>query len=99
MDYVWGILLVSVAVVSTVYLYVFVIKDLIEYRKARTEIFAFVGSYKKRCTGNNRFVVTTESLQDSFREYEISIIKKVWEELIRERLIEQDTNDQEWVVR
>lgn len=70
-----------------------------DYQKAKKEIIAFVKSYKKRCTGNNRFIVTVESLQDSFREYDVGTIEKVWLELIRLRLIEEDPYDKEWVVR
>lgn len=99
MDYVGWTLLVALVVVIGVYLYVFIFKDVLEYKKAKVEIFAFVESYKKRCTDNNRFVVTVETLQDSFREYETKIIKKVWGELIDERLIVQDPLDQEWCIR
>jgi len=70
-----------------------------DYRKAKKEIVSFVKSYKRRCRGNNRFLVTVESLQDSFREYDAKVIEKVWLELIRLRLIEQDPQDNEWCVR
>lgn len=94
----WLILLVVLSLV-VVFVYVFVIKDVSEYKKAKAEIFPFIKSYKKRCTGNNRFIVTVETLQDSFREYETKTIHKVWLELIRERLIEVDPQDNEWCVR
>ena len=32
------------------------------YRHAKDEIFNFVKSYKRRCTGNNRFVITVTTL-------------------------------------
>jgi hypothetical protein len=79
--------------------YVYVGQYWSDYWNAKREIIAFVQSYKKRCTGNNRFIVTVESLQDSFREYDIRTIEKVWLELIRLRLIEPDPQDQEWCVR
>jgi hypothetical protein len=69
------------------------------HREARKEIFAYVKAYKRRCTGNNRFVVTVPVLQDAFREYETETINKVWLELIRERIIEPDPQDGEWVIR
>jgi hypothetical protein len=78
---------------------VYVLQDWLAYRKAKGEIFAFVESYKKRCTGNNRFVVTVESLQDSFREYDTKIIEKVWQQLVDARKIVVDPQDQEWCVR
>jgi hypothetical protein len=96
--YVWIVLIVSCAII-VVYIYVYGVKDWLEYRKAKKEISAFVKSYKKRCTGNNRFVVTVESLQDSFREYDSSVILNVWMDLVNERVVEQDPQDQEWCVR
>lgn len=99
MDYAgWGLLVIMCAIVL-VYLYIFTVKDIFEYRKAKTNIFAFVESHKRKCTGNNRFVVTVESLQDSFREYETKIIQKVWLDLISARLIERDPLDQVWCIR
>jgi hypothetical protein len=95
------IAILFVILVSSVlgYLYVYVFFDKLEYRRAKKEVFAFVKSYKSRCTGNNRFEVTVASLQDSFREYDTNIINKVWLELIRERVIEQDPQDQVWCIR
>lgn len=78
---------------------VYMLQDWFAYRKAKGEIFAFVESYKKKCTGNNRFVVTVETLQDSFREYDTKVIEKVWHELVNTRRIVVDPQDQEWCVR
>lgn len=70
-----------------------------DLKQARTEIFAYVESYKRKCTGNNRFVVTVPTLQDAFREYDTKTINKVWLELIKERVIVQDPEDHEWCIR
>lgn len=70
-----------------------------DYRKAKRDIVPFVESYKRRCTGDNRFVVRVEDLQDSFREYNVEIIKKVWLDLIEMKLIEKDPVDGEWCIR
>lgn len=80
-------------------IYVYYVKDWIDYRRAKVEIVSYVKSYKHKCTGNNRFVVTVETLQDSFREYETNIITKVWLDLVHERLIEQDIQDSVWCIR
>ena len=69
------------------------------YVKAKAEIFSFVKSYKARCTGANRFVVTISELQNIFLEYNIETIEKVWLELVKEHVIEQDKNDGEWCIR
>lgn len=66
---------------------------------AREDIFEYVKAYKRRCTGANRFVVTVETLQDSFREYETVVINAVWMELVKEHVIERDPEDGEWCVR
>lgn len=79
--------------------YVYFIKDWLEYKSAKMEIEAFVLRYKRRCTGNNRFVVTVETLQDSFREYDTKIIEKVWQELVRNHVIVSDPQDQVWCIR
>lgn len=81
------------------YLYVFIVRDWYSYRQARKEIFEFVKSYKRRCTGNNRFVVTVETLQNSFRKYNTNVILNVWLELVNERVIEIDSQDGEWCIR
>lgn len=92
----FGVIVVGILIVAG---YNVIFKDWVDYRKARKEIFEFVDSYKKRCTGNNRFVVTVETLQDSFREYNTNVIEKVWQELIDKRMIVSDPQDQVWCVR
>ena len=69
------------------------------YQKAKDEIFVFVKSHKVRCTGINRFVVTVPFLQDSFREYNTDVIEKIWQELVNERVIQQDAMDNEWCIK
>jgi len=96
--YGWTITVVFV-VSLVVYVYIYMIKDWLDYRRAKRDIFDFVKSYKRRCTGNNRFVVTIESLQDSFRKYNTTVITNVWLDLVNERVIEQDSQDQEWCIR
>jgi len=88
-----------VLIVIVVWWYAYFGQYVTDYHKAEKEIIAFIQSYRKRCTGNNRFIVTVESLQDSFREYDVRTIEKVWLELIRLRLIEEDPQDKEWCVR
>lgn len=78
---------------------VYVLQDWLAYRKAKKEIFAFVESHKSKCRGNNRFLVTVETLQDSFREYDTKIIYKVWLNLIDARIIVIDPQDNEWCIR
>lgn len=99
MDWYAWVLLVAMGIIVSVYIYIYVVKDWFEYRQAKKEIFEFVKSYKRRCTGNNRFVVTIESLQNSFRKYDTTVITNVWLDLVNERVIEQDKQDQEWCVR
>lgn len=71
----------------------------LEYRKAKSAIIPWVESYKKRCTAQNRFVVTVETLQDSFREFDTPTIERVWKILIDKRAIQQDPIDNEWCIR
>lgn len=79
--------------------YVIYIHDWIEYRKARRDIVPWVESYKRRCTGNNRFVVTPAELQNCFTEYDYQTIKKVWQYLISHNVIRRDEMDGEWVIK
>ncbi len=81
------------------YVYVAVVKEWLDYRQARKDIFAFVKSYKRRCTGNNRFIVTVEVLQDTFREYNTDTITRVWLDLVTEHVVQTDPQDNEWCVR
>jgi hypothetical protein len=90
----WG--WVVVGVLAVIWWVWFRVSDL---QQARTEIFAYVEGYKKRCTGNNRFIVTVETLQDAFREYDTPTINKIWLELIKERVIEQDPLTHDWCIR
>ena len=94
----WGIIVIFVICVVG-YTYIYVVKDWWEYREAKKEIFEFVKSYKGRCTGANRFVVTVEILQNSFRIYNTTTITNVWLDLVNERVIEQDEQDKEWCIR
>lgn len=96
--YGWALVVLVISIVS-MYGYVFVVRDWLQYRRARKEIFEFVKARKRRCTGNNRFLVTVEALQDSFRIYNTNIILNVWLDLVKERVIEQDPQDQEWCIR
>jgi hypothetical protein len=79
--------------------YIYWWQDKAAYKQARQDIFSFVESYKLKCRGNNRFVVTVATLQDSFREYDTKIIERVWQELVDERKIMPDPQDNEWCVR
>lgn len=92
---------VSVAIIAVVSIlgYRAYYKKYGEYKEARENIFEYVKKYKQRCTGSNRFEVTVETLQDSFREYETELINKVWLELVEERVIEQDAQDHTWCIR
>ena len=94
-----AVLATSVVMGVGVVAYVYVIKDWLEYKSAKLEIEAFVLRYKRRCTGNNRFVVTVETLQDSFREYDTKIIERVWQELVKNHVVVSDPNDHTWCVR
>lgn len=80
-------------------LYMYYLKDWVDYRRAKIEIESYVKAYKRRCTGNNRFEVTVETLQDVFREYDTKVINRVWLELIDGKLVVQDPYDQTWCIR
>ena len=97
-DYTWLMAGLMVLVVLF-YLYVFIFRDWLQYRQARKEIFAYVKSYKQKCTGNNRYVVTVDTLQETFREYSTTIILNVWLDLVKEHMIVTDPQDQEWCIR
>jgi Tfp pilus assembly protein PilE len=92
---------VSVAIIAVVFIVAYraYYKKYGEYKEAREQIFEFVKSYKRKCTGANRFVVTVPTLQDSFREYDTELINKVWLELAAEHVIEQDPQDNSWCIR
>lgn len=92
--FLWGMAVTTV--IGVVWFIWFRVSD---YSKARTEIFAYVNAYKRRCTGNNKFEVTVEILQNVFREYDTPTINKVWLELIKERVIEQDPLTHDWCIR
>lgn len=93
----WSVVLVVGGVAAVLYYWYY--KTHREYKEARQEIFAYVKAYKNRCTGVNRFEVTVPYLQDAFREYDTVLINKIWLELIRERVIEQDPQDNAWCIR
>jgi hypothetical protein len=96
--YIW-IIMGIVGSGMLLYVYTHIVKDWLDYRRAKRDIFTFVKSYKHRCNGANRFIVTVESLQDSFRIYNTTVITNVWLELIAEHVIEQDPQDHVWCIR
>lgn len=103
MEYVFALIkLVSIAcVLILVYglLYLVWLESWLDYRRARKEVIPWVQSYKARCRGNNRFVVTVPDLQDAFREYGTDTLEKVWKDLVNQKIIQQDPMDNEWCVR
>lgn len=90
-----GVFLVVVSLIG----YIYYVKGALEYKKAKEEIVPWVRSYKWKCTGANRYIVTVETLQNSFLEYETTIIERVWLDLIHERLIELDPHDGVWCIK
>lgn len=70
-----------------------------QFYTASKNVREWVLSYQRRCTGNNRFIVTKQTLQDSFPEYNSDLIDKVWLMLVRERIIVEDPMDGEWCIR
>lgn len=69
------------------------IYDEVVYRKARKEIVDYVRSYRRRCTGNNRFVVNESVLQDVFREYDSNTIFRVMVYMIDNHILDEDPMD------
>lgn len=71
----------------------------IMFDKFYEEVKSYVEGYRRRCVGNNRFVVSLETLQDVFREYDTETIRKAWLRLIEDRIIEEDPVDGEWCIK
>lgn len=100
MDILWYIVIgIIICIIVFVILYMYIFRYWFDYRKAKKEIIPYVQSYKRRCTGVNKFEVTVQSLQDSFREYDVKTIEKVWLDLVNAKVIERDPMDNEWCVR
>jgi hypothetical protein len=74
------------------------VQDFFFNRKMK-DVREHILGYKRRCTKENRFVVTKETLQDVFREYDSETIDRMWLQLVNERIIEQDPMDNEWCIR
>jgi len=89
----FGVTIIVLGVLAGKYL------NYLSYKHVERDIKDWVISYRKRCTDNNRFIVTVETLQNSFREYDTSQIEYAWASLVKERIIEQDPVDQEWCIR
>lgn len=102
-DIMWYVIFSTVMIlalfIGSILWYVYVHKDENDYEKAKDDIFVYVKAYKKKCRGNNRFVVTVETLQDVFREYDTKTINRVWLDLIQDKIIEIDPYDGVWCVR
>ena len=90
---------ISVIAGAWLVIYIYWWSDKTEYKKAKKEIFEYVKARKSRCSGANRFVVTVPVLQEVFPEFETKIIDKVWQDLVSDRVIQQDPQDQEWCLR
>lgn len=69
------------------------------FNRHMSDVREYMLGYRRRCRGNNRFVVTKETLQDVFREYDSNMIDKMWLKLVEERIIQQDPMDNEWCIR
>lgn len=74
------------------------IRDLLQYRKAKRDVYAIMMSYKARTTGQNRFIVTVETLSQVFPDYDRQVLSRIWLELVHEKIVRQDVIDNEWVI-
>lgn len=70
-----------------------------KYQKVKDDIFNYVKSYKNRCTGHNKFVISVEILQDIFREYDTETIERVFRDLINEKVLSQNEFDKDWCIQ
>lgn len=98
----WAVISMIILIVGIVVwgVYEIGLRDYLRYRKAKREIYAIViNNYKARATGQNRFVVTIETLKASFPDYEEKIIQRVWFELIHDKVIAQHPMDNEWGIQ
>lgn len=75
------------------------LKDWLEYRKAHNDIYGVMVLYRQRTTGQNRFIITTETLRESFPDYDEEVITRVWLELVKDRIIEKHSIDNEWGIQ
>lgn len=71
----------------------------LELKKARKEIFKYIENYRSRLGNRNRFVVTVDTLREIFQEYDDSVLKKIWCELVDKHIIDRDQMDNEWCIR
>ena len=83
-------------IVTGILVYWVGLRDWLTHRKAKREIMLYIQSYRAKLTGENRFVVTVETLQAAFIEYETAVIQDVWIDLVQDKIIEQDPRDGEW---
>ena len=60
------------------------IADILEYRRAKREIFEWVEYHRRKIRSDNRYALTAEELKTYFPEYDINVIYDVWEALISE---------------
>lgn len=95
----WLIIFICVFVVSVICLVWFVVLDHIQFRRAKKAIYRYVGMYKDRVKGDNRFLVSVPILQSIFVEFDTPTIEMVFDCLIDDGLIRRDPYDGEWCVR
>lgn len=99
LNVIWWIMVGFIVFILAGIVWVVWIDKWLTYRRAKSEVIPWVQSYKVRCRGNNRFVVTVTELQNAFREYDTETLKKVWNALVEEKIIQQDPMDNEWCIR
>lgn len=91
-------ILVQVLIWVSVIVLMFFVYGQARWRLAKYKVFKHVKSYRVKCTGTNRFVVTPETLAEVFPEYNEGMIYSLWIALMEDKVIEQHI-DGEWCVK
>ena len=63
------------------------------------EIEEWLDEYKRRTTGNNRFLLDVYMLQEAFPEYSRKTVRLAWKEMVQMGWVQEDFIDKAWIVK
>lgn len=81
---------------------IFIVKYIMWKRaidQMRLDVEDWIAEYKRKMTGNNRFVIDLNILQEAFPEYSQAIVRQVWREMVASNVVQEDPMDKALIIR
>jgi len=69
------------------------------FQSMENDVKMWIEEYKSKLTGSNRFLLNEDVLLKAFPEYDQKTVRKVWTQLVVNRIVDRDPLDGEMCIR